>query len=164
LRAATVTFEAVDPTSDDARWALTRYFAELDDRFPTGFDPGDALTADAPSMRAPSGVFVLARSDGEPVACGGVRTIDEQSAEIKRMWVHHDMRGAGLGQRMLAFLEGCARQLGCRRVILDTNATLLEAIAMYERAGYTSIERYNDNPYAARWFARQLGEDPAALE
>ena len=34
--------------------------------------------------------------------------------------------------------------------------TLLEAITMYERAGYATIGRYNDNPYAARWFAREL--------
>ena len=41
-------------------------------------------------------------------------------------------------------------------VILDTNESLTEAIAMYERAGYQAIERYNDNPYAHRWFARVL--------
>jgi DNA-binding MarR family transcriptional regulator/N-acetylglutamate synthase-like GNAT family acetyltransferase len=156
LRAATTIFEIVEPTSDDAVSALTQYFAELDDRFSTGFDPGDTLTADAPSMRMPLGMFVVASSDGEPVACGAVRIIDEHSAEIKRMWVHHEMRGVGLGQRMLTFLEDCVRQLGRRRVLLDTNVTLLEAIAMYERAGYTSIDRYSDNPYASRWFSRQL--------
>jgi GNAT superfamily N-acetyltransferase len=135
---------------------MTQYCGELDDRFPTGFDPGDTLVADAPSMRAPVGAFVVAHCDGRPIACGGVRTFDERSAEIKRMWVSDELRGAGLGQRMLAFLEDCARQLGFQRVVLDTNSTLLEAITMYERAGYESIERYSDNPYAARWFARHL--------
>lgn len=156
LRAATVTLDVVDPSGDDAVWAMTQYFTELDERFPTGFDPGDTLVADAPSMRAPVGAFVVAYSDGRPVACGGVRTFDEQSAEIKRMWVHRDLRGAGLGQRLLAFLEDCARQLGLHRVLLDTNSPLLEAITMYERAGYQQIQRYSDNPYAAHWFARQL--------
>ena len=156
LRAATVTFEIVDPTSAGAVSAMTQYFTELDDRFPTGFDPGDTLTADAASMRPPLGMFVVANSDGEPVACGGVRIVDDFSAEIKRMWVHHGVRGAGMGQRMLAFLEACAKELGRRRVVLDTNATLLEAIAMYERAGYEPTARYSDNPYASRWFARQL--------
>ena len=104
----------------------------------------------------PLGKFLVAHSDGEPVACGGVRIVDGSTAEIKRMWVHRELRGAGMGQRMLAYLEDCARQLGRRRVVLDTNATLLEAIAMYERAGYTPTERYSDNPYASRWFARQL--------
>ena len=48
------------------------------------------------------------------------------------------------------------RELGCLRVVLDTNESLDEAIAMYERAGYERIERYNDNPYAHHWFAKVL--------
>ena len=131
--------------------------SEIDQRFPTGFDPGDALIADAPSMRPPGGVFVVAHSDGEPVACGGVRSVDGTTAEIKRMWVHPHLRGTGFGRRMLTHLENCAGQLGHARVILDTNSTLLEAIAMYESSGYTPIGRYNDNPYAGRWFVKDLG-------
>jgi hypothetical protein len=42
-------------------------------------------------------------------------------------------------------------------VVLDTNETLTEAISMYERAGYRPIERYNDNPDAQHWFAKDLG-------
>jgi hypothetical protein len=41
-------------------------------------------------------------------------------------------------------------------VILDTNEVLTEAVAMYERAGYHRVERYNDNPYAHHWFAKAL--------
>ena len=156
LRAATTTLDVVDPRSEQAVWAMTQYFDELDKRFPTGFDPGDSLIIDAPSMQAPNGVFVVARSDGDAVACGGVKSVDETTGEIKRMWVHPDMRGAGIGRRMLHHLERCAKRLGHARVVLDTNSTLLEAIAMYERAGYASIERYNENPYAGRWFSKAL--------
>jgi hypothetical protein len=46
--------------------------------------------------------------------------------------------------------------LGHTVVRLDTNATLTEAIAMYERAGYLSIQRYNDNPYAQAFFEKDL--------
>jgi DNA-binding MarR family transcriptional regulator len=156
VRMATVCFEVVDPSSAEARAAMTEYFSELDRRFPGGFDPGDTLVVDAPSMRAPEGAFVLARSDDEVVACGGVKAIDASTAEIKRMWVHPGFRGTGLGRRMLERLEQAARGLGRGRVVLDTNPTLIEAITMYERAGYRSIERYNDNPYAGRWFAKSL--------
>ena len=156
LRAATVSFDAVDPRSSDALFALTEYFDELDRRFPDGFDPGDALTADAPLLRAPAGVLVVAHSDDHPVACGAVMRIADSTGEIKRMWVHPDWRSVGLGQRMLRHLEGQARQLGFSRVVLDTNSTLVEAISMYERSGYKPIERYNDNPYALRWFAKNL--------
>lgn len=155
LRAATVDIEIVDPRSGTAQSAMAQYFGELDTRFPSGFDPGDGA-ADAAALRSPHGAFLLLRSDHTPIGCGGVQRIDEHTGEIKRMWIDPDWRGLGLGGRLLARLEAAARELGRTRVVLDTNETLVEAIAMYERAGYHSIERYNDNPYAQRWFAKDL--------
>ncbi len=156
VRAGTVEFEQVAADSPAAREAVGRYFAELDDRFDGGFDPGDAWHHDAEAMAPPYGVFLLARSDDEVVACGGVQQIGPRVAEIKRMWVHPGWRGAGLGTRTLARLEEAARDLGHDRVRLDTNSALTEAIAMYERAGYAEIARYNDNPYARHWFEKRL--------
>ena len=156
LRVATMSFDAVDPESDDAIWALQQYFAELDRRFPTGFDPGNALRGDAPAYRSPNGVFVVVHSDGEPAACGAVQRVDETTCEIKRMWVRPEWRGVGLGRRLLDHLEQRCRDLGSARVVLDTNSVLTEAISMYERAGFRSTERYNDNPYALRWFEKHL--------
>ncbi|GAA3647432.1 helix-turn-helix domain-containing GNAT family N-acetyltransferase [Nocardioides ginsengisoli] len=151
VRAATVRLYEVAADHPDAREATRRYVAELDARFPGGFDPGGP---DAPD---PGSTYVVAMSDGEPVAYGGIRPVlDDETAEIKRMWVHGDWRGAGLGARMLRHLEGLAAAHGHRRVVLDTNGTLREAIAMYERAGYTRIERYNDNPYAEAFFEKRL--------
>ncbi len=158
----TVEFAIVDPRSDDALWAMTEYFAELDRRFPGGFDPGDTLIADAPALRGPGGAFVVARVSGSVVACGGVQRFDEHTGEIKRMWVRGDQRGAGLGRHLLSRLEAEVVALGYRRVVLDTNSELVEAIALYERAGYRSVERYNDNPYALRWFAKDLDSPTTA--
>lgn len=157
VRAATVQLREVRPDDAAARDAAARYFAELDARFPTGFDPG---SPDAPE---PGATYVVATSDGEPVAYGGVRPLlDERTCEIKRMWVHADWRGAGLGARMLRHLEALARDHGRERVVLDTNNTLTEAITMYERAGYRRIERYNDNPYAELFFEKELAAPAAA--
>jgi DNA-binding MarR family transcriptional regulator/predicted GNAT family acetyltransferase len=154
VRAATVDLRFVDPAAPEARAAMDAYFAELDRRFPDGFDPGPASTGDMSPARG--GRFVLATSDGTPVACGGVRDLGERAAEIKRMWVHDDWRGAGLGARLLRHLEAAARDLGHGLVRLDTNRTLTEAVTMYERAGYRHIERYNDNPYAQEFFEKRL--------
>ena len=107
-------------------------------------------------MAPGAGAFVVATSDGEPVACGGVQALEPGVGEIKRMWVHPGWRGAGLGSRLLRHLEQVAAELGHTTVRLDTNGTLVEAIAMYERAGYRHIERYNDNPYAQAWFEKSL--------
>ncbi len=99
----------------------------------------------------------MARSDGDPVACGGVRPLAEGVAEIKRMWVHDDWRGAGLGARLLRHLEDAARRAGYEMVRLDTNSTLVEAIAMYERAGYRAVERYpGSDPHATHFFEKRL--------
>jgi DNA-binding MarR family transcriptional regulator/RimJ/RimL family protein N-acetyltransferase len=162
IRVATLTFDVVDPRHPLAVASLRTYFAELDRRFPTGFDPGDAITADAAGFEPPDGVFLLARNDGDAVACGGLTRHDPTTAEVKRMWVDPGWRRYGLGRRMLAALEQWARERGYRRVVLDTNSTLTEAISMYERANYRSIERYNDNPYARHWFEKSIAAANAA--
>jgi len=150
----------VDPESLDAQWAMAQYFAELDARFDGGFDPGDAL-ADARAYQPPTGAFVLA---AERSGCGAVVRVDDERAEIKRMWVAPAARGRGLGRRLLLRLEDEARALGATTVILDTNGVLTEAIAMYTAAGYRAIERYNDNPYAQHWFAKSLHRLPSRIE
>jgi uroporphyrinogen-III synthase len=150
------TFEVVDPHAPEARAAMAAYFDELDGRFPTGFDAGDARTGDDAALAPPTGAFVLARQGDRVVACGGVQTIDDGVGEIKRMWVAGDVRGQGLGRRLLAELEARSAALGHHTVRLDTNGELTEAIALYTRTGYTEIERYNDNPYAQRFFEKPL--------
>jgi DNA-binding MarR family transcriptional regulator/N-acetylglutamate synthase-like GNAT family acetyltransferase len=155
VRAATVSFEPSDPASPVAREVVGRYFAEIGRRF--GFDASGETEKDASRLAPPAGVFVVATSDGEPVACGGLQDIAPGVGELKRMWVHDDWRGAGLGSRLLRHLEDQARGFGHGTVRLDTNAALTEAIGMYQRAGYRAIERYNDNRWATHFFEKRLG-------
>jgi len=95
------------------------------------------------------------------VGCGAIQYVDASTAEIKRMWVDPKRRGIGLGRRLLQHLEAEIRGAGRSRVVLDTNDSLTEAIAMYGRLGYLPIERYNDNPYADRWFEKSLVKMPS---
>jgi len=157
IRSATASFAEVDPRSAAARSAVEQYFAELDDRFESGFAPDrGGAEADAVSLRRPTGAFVIMSTDDLTIGCGGVQRIDDETAEIKRMWIHHEWRGLGLGSRLLERLEAEVIELGYSRVVLDTNESLDEAIALYGRSGYTSIGRYNDNPYAQHWFEKLL--------
>ncbi len=152
-----VTFDRVDPAGADAQRSMRAYFAELDERFPTGFaDTDEALAEAADLFREPAGSFVVMYAADEPIGCAGLQRIDASTAEIKRMWVASAQRGRGLGRRLLDHVEQVAAELGYERIVLDTNDVLTEAIALYEQAGYGSIERYNDNPYAKRWFAKTL--------
>lgn len=155
VRAATCEIEIVDARSAEALAAVDRYVAELAERFSAGFEPGDTAQ-EASAMNPPDGRFLVGRVDGVVATCGGVRRLTPTRAEIKRMWVDGAWRGCGLGGRMLAALEEAARELGHREVYLDTNGSLTEAIAMYDRAGYRRIERYNDNPYAEAFFAKRV--------
>ena len=156
VRAATVQLRRVDPRSAVARRAVDEYFAELNSRFPRGFDAAAARAADAAAVGDGAAVFVVASSDGLPVGCGGVQQLTAATGEIKRMWVHPAWRGAGLGSRLLRHLEAEAMELGYQTVRLDSNGTLTEAITLYERAGYHRIARYNDNPYAEVWLEKSL--------
>jgi len=154
VEAATIT--VVDAGSAVARAAMADYFTELAQRFGEGFEPGDALDQAAVSFNRPRGVFVIARWEDQAVGCGAVQFLDADTAEIKRMWVSPGWRGRGLGHQLLAFLERAALQAACLRVVLDTNSALSEAIRMYSSHGYVPIDRYNDNPYAHHWFAKDL--------
>ncbi len=160
LRAVDLRFETVDPADVEAVAALEAYFAELDERFDGGFDPGDTLTADAHHYRAPEGRFVLARVGEEVAGCGAVQLLDPGVAEVKRMWVAPGWRGHAVGGRLLAHLERVAVELGASTVRLDTNSALTEAITMYETRGYVDIPAYNDNPFARRWFEKVMAPDP----
>ena len=84
-----------------------RYFAELRERF--GFLHSELVPDEAPPLRPPDGIFVLVVSDGKPVACGGVQSLEPTLGEIKRMWVLGSPRGAGLGSRLLGHLEARLR-------------------------------------------------------
>lgn len=156
LTASLVKFEVVDPASDAARHCLAAYYAELGERFDTGFDPDVARPTLDAEMRAPAGLFLVASRFGEPAGCGALKFHGDRPAEIKRLWVSPVVRGLGVGRRLLGELERLAAEHGATTVQLDTNRTLVEAIAMYRSTGYVEIERFNDEPYAHHWFEKRL--------
>lgn len=156
FQAAGARIERVDPAGPAARWCVSQYFAELARRFTGGFDPERSLPADEDELRPPRGVFLVAGVDGEPVACGVVKTTSPGIGSLKRMWVAPSMRGLGFGRRMLAALESEARGLGLTTLRLETNRALTEAIRLYRRSGYVEVAPFNDDPYANHWFEKHL--------
>jgi ribosomal protein S18 acetylase RimI-like enzyme len=152
-------FSVVDAESPGALGALTAYFQELSERFPEGFDATAALEDAADAYNLPRGVFVVAGDVNRPIACGAVAFLDNERAEIKRMWVSPACRGRGLASSLLSFLERFIMESGRTTALLDTNRVLIEAVALYQRRGYEPVERYNDNPYAHHWFSKALTTD-----
>jgi DNA-binding MarR family transcriptional regulator/GNAT superfamily N-acetyltransferase len=156
LTAGLVEVATEDPRTDAARYCIRSYFAELDRRFETGFDPARALPTDAEHLTEPAGLLLVARLRGEPVGCGALKLHGTEPAEIKRMWVAPSARGLGLGRRLLTELEDHARRRGAPAVRLDTNRALREAISLYRSSGYTEIEPFTAEPYAHHWFEKRL--------
>jgi GNAT superfamily N-acetyltransferase len=158
MRAAAVCVEVADPAGADARACIEAYLGELVERFESGFDPARGPSADPVELVPPSGLFLLARLDGEALGCAALKRIGAGIGEIKRMWVSPSARGLGIAQRLLDALEQHAAAMGLSTLRLDTNRTLVEARALYARNGYREIPAYNDNPYADHWFEKRIGQ------
>jgi GNAT superfamily N-acetyltransferase len=146
-----LTIAPADPASPAAQACLAAYFAELDRRFPGGFDPGPP--GDPAAYRPPRGLFLIAWQGDRAQGCVA---LSFAAAEVKRLWIAPEARGQGLARRLMQRVEAAARGAGLTRLVLDTNATLTEAMALYRRLGWQEIARYNDNPYAQAWFAKDL--------
>ena len=156
VRAASVTTEACAVDGEPARECLARYYQEIGRRFARGFDLDIAIAADPHLTTPPHGVFLVLRSAGRAVGCGAVQRVDDDWADLKRMWIDPDVRGLGLGRRLLRELEDHAAQLGYRNVRLETNRSLTEAMALYRSAGYIEGQPHNDEPHADHWFSKRL--------
>jgi len=162
LVASAVHVAVVDPRHPDARRCTGAYFAELAERFDAGFDPARSQVATDAELTPPAGLLLVATLHTEPVGCVGLklhtgdRHRGDAVAEIKRMWVAPEVRGLGLGRRLLAEVEGRAAALGVRTLRLDTNRTLTEAIVLYRSLGYREVEPFSTEPYAHHWFEKSL--------
>ena len=156
LTAALVEIREVDPTHPDARQCLRAYFAELERRSGTSFDPATGSTAEPHEIRPPAGVFLIAYQWGAPIGCGALKHFPGGASDIKRMWVAESARGLGIGRRLLGDLEARAAEHGSRIVRMETNRALTEAIALYRSEGYVEVPAFNDEPFAHHWFEKIL--------
>lgn len=80
--------------------------------------------------------------DGKPVGCGAFKRFDDESVEIKRMFVYPEMRGKRLAARILQELEQWAIEEGYNKAVLETGHKQTEAIRLYTIAGYSLTENY----------------------
>ena len=157
LRATLIGLAIENPATNDARWCIQQYCAELNTRFEAGFDASLSISAGAQELIPPAGAFLIARLRTRPVGCAAIKLHAGAPAEVKRMWVAPEARGRGLGRRLLGELERYARDNGVEVLHLETNRTLGEAIQLYRSSGYREVAAFNDEPYAHLWFEKRLG-------
>nr|WP_114905327.1 GNAT family N-acetyltransferase [Kordia sp. SMS9] len=83
--------------------------------------------------------------DDAPIGCGAIKQFDENTVEVKRMYISQKLQGKSLGITILSELETWARELGNIRCVLETGTMLPEAIRFYEKNNYQRIPNYE--PY-----------------
>jgi GNAT superfamily N-acetyltransferase len=107
-------------------------------------------------LNPPAGRFVVGYLAGDPVCCGGIKRLDAEACEIKRMYVVPSARGRGVARVLLAALEDAARRDGYTIARLDTGPQQPSAQRMYEQAGYAPIANFNANPIASFFGEKRL--------
>jgi ribosomal protein S18 acetylase RimI-like enzyme len=140
----------VDPDAIEARGLI----AELDAALAAICGDSGAQSFDANDVRGARSVFLLARdASGNALGCGALRPIDDDVAEVKRMYARP---GSGAGVRLLGELERRALGFGYRAIWLETRKVNGRAVAFYERHGYRVIPNYGK--YVGREDAVCLGK------
>ncbi|KQQ36476.1 hypothetical protein ASG19_08570 [Rhizobium sp. Leaf306] len=125
---------------------------EMSDSFMAGLYPQEGnFAVDINALCQPDIVFVVARLDGKAVGCGGLKWLGDKTAEVKRIFVHDNARGHGVGRRIMGMLEDLAASHRIERVYLETGPLNTEAIGLYQGLGYRTcgaFAQYDENPYS----------------
>ena len=149
-------FRPADPSVPPASDLIAAMVAEMEPLYGR-IDVPQAPSATAADFSPPGGTFVVGYDgDGRAVCGGGVKRLDDEAAEIKRMYVLPELRGRGLARELLGALEDAARALGYTVARLDTGARQPHAERLYRESGYRDIGNFNANPFASFWGEKAL--------
>jgi len=133
---------AVDPRGDDAMGLLREAALEVRALYPELFPPGAPWPDNPPTPER--GVYLVAFAYGKPVACGALRPLDAETAEVRRMFVSASARRQGIAKAILGELERHATAFGFRVLRLETGYRQLSAMALYERQGFKRIPAFGE--------------------
>ncbi len=94
----------------------------------------------------PGGDLLIGLEGERVVGCVAVRKLDDDTCEMKRLFVRPEARGTGLGRKLAQEIITIARKLGYSLMRLDTLEKLTEAMHLYETLGFRRTEPYYENP------------------
>jgi len=101
----------------------------------------------------PEGRLLLVEYDGQLAACVALHKLESRICEMKRLFLRREFRGKGLGRATAERIIAEARQIGYRRMRLDTvELVMTAAIAMYRKLGFKEIAPYRANPIAGAMY------------
>ena len=94
----------------------------------------------------PNGDLLIGLIDKKIVGCVAVRKLDDNTCEMKRLYVTSETKGTGLGKKLAEQIIRIAKNLGYKTIRLDTLERLTEAMRLYEKLGFKKTDAYYKNP------------------
>lgn len=94
----------------------------------------------------PAGRLYLALWDGQTAGCIGLRRIDDENCEMKRLYVYPAFRGKHIAEALTGRIIADARAIGYKAMLLDTLPFLQGALRLYKKLGFYEIPSYNNSP------------------
>ena len=105
----------------------------------------------------PAGAILLYKEEDNFGGCVAIRDKGNNIAELKRMYIKPEYRGQGMGKVLLDKALALSKELGYKKIRLDTLSQMTTAIQLYRNAGFYNIEAYYFNPEpAAVFFEKEL--------
>lgn len=94
----------------------------------------------------PEGRLYIIKVENQVAGCIGLRKIDDENCEVKRLYVRPAFRGHKLAIKLIEKIIDDAKEIGYKSMLLDTLPFLKEAIHLYKKLGFYEISSYNNNP------------------
>ena len=106
---------------------------------------------------SPDGGLFIAYKNGKAIGVAGIKRFNNTDCEVKRMFLHADSRGFGIGKLLLKACISLAKNLNYACVRLDTADYMHAAIKLYTEQRFVEIPAYYHNPRDdARYFELKL--------
>jgi len=91
------------------------------------------------------GTFLVVLNGDQVVGSGALRRLDDETAELKRMWLLEKYHGQGIGYQLISQIIDFAHQNGYARIRLQTSPIQVRALSFYRQVGFYEISCYNDD-------------------
>jgi len=103
---------------------------------------------DLPKMYGvPNGSLIIAMTNETTIGVAGIRKLDNDVCELKRMYVQPRYRKLGIGDAMMQLAIKYAKSQQYKKMKLDTDKSMNQAISLYLKTGFVEIPPYRFNPY-----------------